>query len=87
MGNSNAQFCYAERLSQRNLLTEAAHYYLLAAKQGHGAAQQKIGECFQNGTGVEQNTQAAIEWHTQAENNPKTPNPEKSWKALTLLKS
>lgn len=87
MGNANAQFCHAERLSQSNKLTEAAHHYRLAAEQGHGAAQQKIGECFQNGTGVTQNTQTAIEWHTKAMNNPKTQNPEKSWAALNSLGS
>ena len=41
---------------------EAAKWYLKAAEQGHADAQYKLGDCYENGWGVEEDADAAAEF-------------------------
>eukprot|EP00808_Paulinella_micropora_P025532 g2553.t1 len=43
-----------------------AHYYLLAAEQGHVLAQNRLGMCHEAGTGIERNLQEAVGWFRKA---------------------
>ena len=50
-------------------MEKAAYWYLQAAKQNHSTAQNNLGQCYENGTGVEANIRGAIKWyHLSAEN-------------------
>lgn len=40
--------------------------YIKAAQQGYAAAQYVLGVCYENGFGVKQDKQKAIEWYTKA---------------------
>ena len=40
--------------------------YTKAAKQGDAVAQYNLGVCYDDGEGVEQDKQKAVEWYTKA---------------------
>ena len=40
--------------------------YIDAAKRGHVRSQSRLGRCYDNGEGVEQNFKTAFEWYTKA---------------------
>jgi len=42
---------------------KAAYWYLKAAEQNHSTAQNNLGQCYENGTGVEVNIKEAIKWY------------------------
>lgn len=42
---------------------KAAYWYLQAAEQNHSTAQNNLGQCYENGTGVEVNIREAIKWY------------------------
>lgn len=44
-------------------MEKAAYWYLQAAKQNHSTAQNNLGQCYENGTGVEANIKEAIKWY------------------------
>lgn len=44
-------------------MEKAAYWYLQAAKQNHSTAQNNLGQCYENGTGVEANIREAIKWY------------------------
>lgn len=45
---------------------EAAKWYLKAAEQGNADAQQRLGDMYEEGQGVEQNDEEAWKWHQKA---------------------
>lgn len=45
---------------------EAAKWYLKAAEQGNADAQQRLGDMYEEGLGVEQNDEEAWKWHQKA---------------------
>ena len=50
-------------------LSEAATWYLAAAKQGHGQAQYYLAELYDKGKGIDQNSIEAFKWFRQAADN------------------
>ena len=46
--------------------TTAAHYYLLAAEQGHSRAQHNLALLYESGDGVVQSYTLAAEWYQMA---------------------
>ncbi|WP_164901772.1 tetratricopeptide repeat protein [Neorhizobium lilium] len=44
----------------------AAHYYRLAAERGNAAAAYKLGDCYENGTGVAKDAVTALEWYRRS---------------------
>lgn len=44
-------------------MEKAAYWYLQAARQNHSTAQNNLGQCYENGTGVEANIREAIKWY------------------------
>ncbi|MDE6090364.1 MAG: hypothetical protein K2G41_06650 [Duncaniella sp.] len=44
-------------------MEKAAYWYLQAAEQGHSTAQNNLGQCYENGTGVEADIREAIKWY------------------------
>lgn len=44
-------------------MEKAAYWYLQAAEQGHSTAQNNLGQCYENGTGVETDIREAIKWY------------------------
>ena len=69
-GNVAAQFNLGVRLDNavgvpRNV-TEAAHWYSVAAANGHTAGAYNLGCCYDSGTGVEQNYRHAVKWYRMA---------------------
>ena len=44
----------------------SAHYFHLAAKNGNAAAAYKLGEAYENGTGVIRNLDSALHWYRMA---------------------
>jgi hypothetical protein len=57
---------YESGKGMRKNENKAAHYYILAAKQGHMGAQKRLGYLYQHGIGVNQNESEAIHWYTKA---------------------
>ena len=47
--------------------SEAAKYYLLAAKQGNAEAMEHIAKCYETGFGVNKNNENAYNWFAEAE--------------------
>lgn len=47
-------------------LAIAAHYYFLAAKNGNTSAAYKLGDAYENGTGVVKDYQQAMVWYRRA---------------------
>ncbi len=51
---------------QNNNWTEAVKWFLLAGKQGYGAASNKLGDCYSFGNGVKKNLDEAEKWYLAA---------------------
>jgi uncharacterized protein len=51
---------------QNNNWTEAVKWFLLAGKQGYGAASHKLGDCYSFGNGVKKNLDEAEKWYLAA---------------------
>ena len=68
--NRNSQYLLGEWLSchndQSSYREEAFFWYEKAAKNGHVDAMLKLGECYENGTGVYSNYYEAIRWYKKA---------------------
>src|SRR6185312_11430136 len=47
-------------------LEKAIELYQKAAEQGYAAAQNNLGGCYYNGTGVEKDEQKAVKWYQKA---------------------
>lgn len=68
-GNAEAQFFlgkYYDTLNDPHSLSNAAIWYLKAAKQGHAKAQNNLGVCYQYGRGFCKNLPEAIKWYEMA---------------------
>ncbi|MDR1826820.1 MAG: sel1 repeat family protein, partial [Methylobacteriaceae bacterium] len=63
-GNPDAQFRLGEkyRIEYYDGVTEAAKWYLMAAENGHGKAQEQLGHMFLSGQGVPRNNAEADKW-------------------------
>ena len=51
---------------QNNNYTEAVRWFLLAGKQGYGAASNLLGDCYSFGNGVKKNLDEAEKWYLAA---------------------
>lgn len=69
-GDQGAQYnlgvIYLDGLTGRRDYTLAAHYFLLAAVQGHAQAQLAIGKLYEAGRGVPRDPEEAIGWYKRA---------------------
>lgn len=71
-GDSDSQFRLGYRIAfgrhreRPTRWTEALHWWLKAADQGHARAMFYIGVCYDNGWGVEVDTEEAINWFKRA---------------------
>ncbi|XP_030001139.1 death ligand signal enhancer [Sphaeramia orbicularis] len=67
-GLTKAQVCLASVYSQELVKDEckSVQYLKMAAERGDGTALLLLGQCFENGFGVQHNPQTAIEYYTQA---------------------
>ena len=66
-GDAAAQFYLGDGLrglveQDPDLAGDAAHWFLLAAEQGHVRAQFALGQFYLNGTGVDRDMDAALHW-------------------------
>ena len=59
-------FLTAEQYYEEEKYTEAVEWYMKAAKEEHAEAQYMLGECYYDGTGVEQDYSIAVEWYKRA---------------------
>lgn len=67
-GLTKAQVCLASVYSQELVKDESksVQYLKMAAESGDGTALLFLGQCFENGFGVQHNPQTAIEYYTRA---------------------
>ena len=65
---SDLMALYTQNRSQEFNYTQAAKWYLMAAEQGHGAAQNNLASLYRNGIGVEQSQEQAFRWYSSAAN-------------------
>jgi Sel1 repeat len=65
-GNAGAQFELGERRRGDGNDARAAHWFLMAAEEGHAGAQKKLGDCFRDGRGVEKEATQAVFWYRKA---------------------
>ena len=63
---------------------KAAYWYEKAAEQGYSLAQESIGDCYRDGTGVEKDNEKAAYWYEKAASNPEEPNVDAQYKLGTL---
>lgn len=63
---------------------KAAYWYEKAAEQGLSLAQESIGDCYRDGTGVEKDNEKAAYWYEKAASNPEEPNVNAQYKLGTL---
>lgn len=61
-----AETYLAYKVKGPNDLAIAAHYFRLAASHGNAAAAYKLGEAYENGSGVAQDAGKALAWYREA---------------------
>lgn len=67
MGLALAQFNMGVFVvKEQNNYGEAVKWFLLAGKQGYGAASNVLGDCYSSGTGVKKNLDEAEKWYLAA---------------------
>jgi TPR repeat protein len=68
-GDAEAQFKVADEHNGGSFFNDAevvTQWYIKAANQGHAKAQNKLGDMYEDGTGVKRNPRLAIKWFTKA---------------------
>ena len=65
-GNAAAQFEVGSFYFRTTNYIEAAEWYQKSANQGLAIAQSQLGTCYENGCGVQQNSEQAVKWFTRA---------------------
>ena len=65
LGCATAQFNLAERHYHNREYQDAAHYYSLAAAQGHIQSELELGSLYELGTGVKQDIEEALHYYCE----------------------
>ncbi|MEL6413253.1 MAG: tetratricopeptide repeat protein, partial [Bacteroidota bacterium] len=65
-GNAQAQYEMGKKSEARSNLSEAATWYLRAARQGHAGAQRKLREMYGKGKGVGEDISKALDYFFDA---------------------
>lgn len=65
-GHVNARFALAERDADSRGIAEGVAWYSKAAEEGDSGAQLSLAECYEYGTGVGQDQDAALAWYRKA---------------------
>ena len=65
-GDAIAQFELGQKYSRDHNYEQAFVWYKKAAEQGHAKAQHCLGECYEDGTGVEEDPKQAFAWYQKA---------------------
>ncbi|KAJ1565968.1 hypothetical protein HK096_005763, partial [Nowakowskiella sp. JEL0078] len=64
--NCSLGFCSFYGLAGEKKLTEAANYYLSAARRGHATAQENLAKSYFSGEGIDKNMDTAVYWYRRA---------------------
>ena len=65
-GDASAQFEVGSFYFRATNYIGAAEWYQKSAHQGLAIAQSQLGTCYENGCGVQQNSEQAVKWFTRA---------------------
>ncbi|MBO7089545.1 MAG: sel1 repeat family protein [Lentisphaeria bacterium] len=68
-GSPEAMYYLGLHYEQENDMTEAAKWFLAAARKDDLDAQYKLAQCYEKGTGVPQDDQESFQWYRKAGEN------------------
>ena len=65
-GDADKQNLLGFTFEQRGDYRPAVYWYTIAAEQGHAGAQFNLGQCYENGSGIEKDQTKAVFWYKKA---------------------